>query len=98
MPPCIPAACSCWLLIEQAGSWAAHSVSYATQPQRGPRLSAPADEFFDRTATFARTHELNAYRKKRPAKEGVNLLSGKNSTGEGAGRVCCCGLKRAGSS
>lgn len=40
----------------------------------------PKDEFFDRTASFARTSQLNAYLKKRAAKAGVNLLSGKNST------------------
>lgn len=48
------------------------------QPRPPP---CPADEFFDRTASFARTSQLNAYLKKRAAKAGVNLLSGKNSTG-----------------
>ncbi|EFN57413.1 hypothetical protein CHLNCDRAFT_142853 [Chlorella variabilis] len=42
------------------------------------------DDFFDHTATFARTQPLNRYLKKRAAKEGVNLLSGKNSTDDAA--------------
>jgi hypothetical protein len=41
---------------------------------------SPKDEFFDRTATFGRTSQLNVYLRKRAAKGGVNLLSGKNST------------------
>jgi hypothetical protein len=44
-------------------------------------VPVPADDFYDHTATFARTQPLNRYLKKRAAKEGVNLLSGKNSTG-----------------
>lgn len=50
--------------------------------ERSSSCALPADEFFDRSATFARTHQLNVYRKKRAAREGINLLSGKNSTGE----------------
>lgn len=44
----------------------------------------PTDEFFDRTGTFAKSHQLNRFLKKRAAKGGVNLLSGKNSTDDGA--------------
>ena len=46
-----------------------------------PPPPPPADEFYDRSATFVRSRPLNAYLKKRAAKDGVNLLSGKNSTG-----------------
>jgi hypothetical protein len=46
-------------------------------------ITRTADDFFDKTATFARTNQLNRYMKKRAAKGGINLLSGKNSTGTG---------------
>ncbi|KAL4425896.1 hypothetical protein ABPG75_009912 [Micractinium tetrahymenae] len=61
--------------VQNNGSVFVHAVFTPTGASPNPQ-----DEFFDRTATFARTHQLNVYRKKRPAKEGVNLLSGKNST------------------
>lgn len=46
-----------------------------------PPAPQPPDEYFDKSATFARTSPLVVHMKKRAAKEGVNLLSGKNSTG-----------------
>ena len=47
----------------------------------GPHPPPHADDFYDRAATFARTKPLNVYLRQRAAKDGVNLLSGKNSTG-----------------
>lgn len=42
----------------------------------------PTGEYWAAGDTFSRTKQLNAYLRKKAAKEGVNLLSGKNSTGE----------------
>lgn len=67
----------------QNGRWT-HQAPTDRQPVICGPSHPPADEFFDRTASFGRTSQLNVYLKKRPAKSGVNLLSGKNSTG-----ACC---------
>ncbi|KAL4445724.1 hypothetical protein ABPG77_008923 [Micractinium sp. CCAP 211/92] len=61
--------------VQNNGSVYVHAVFTPTGGSPNPQ-----DEFFDRSATFARTHQLNVYRKKRAAREGINLLSGKNST------------------
>ncbi|GAB4824016.1 hypothetical protein N2152v2_011062 [Parachlorella kessleri] len=61
--------------VQHNGSVWVHAVF--TPPGASP---SPKDDFFDKGATFARSRELVAYLPKPKAKEGVNLLSGKNST------------------
>lgn len=62
--------------VQNNGSVWVHAVF--TPPGASPR---PGDDFHNRAATFGRSKQLNAYLPKPKAKEGVNLLSGKNSTG-----------------
>jgi hypothetical protein len=69
--------------VQANGSVYVHAVFVPTGASPNPK-----DDFFDSTATFARTSPLNVWRKKRAAKAGVNLLSGKNSTGEAFSARC----------
>lgn len=65
--------------VQNNGSVFVHAVFVPTGASPNPK-----DDFFDKTATFARTNQLNRYMKKRAAKGGINLLSGKNSTDDAA--------------
>jgi hypothetical protein len=65
--------------VQNNGSVFVHAVF--TPPGAAPDPASPA---YDAALSWARTHQLNTWMPKRKAKDGVNLLSGKNSSDGGA--------------